>query len=483
MRYYLIKESPEIPLKSWRTRPKFERALLKAIEYVLKREGVGFKLGYSQGVFHLEADRDVSGLLTNVFGIHDVCEVVPHRFGSLDDVVSRAEELFKDAVAGKKFAVRVKRHGDHVFTSMDVARAVGSRLLKYSAGVDLRSPDVEVRIEIRGESAYYVLNCWRGRGGLPVGTEGRALVMFSGGFDSTLAHFLTSKRGVQADFLHYYMGSAEATAAAIEVVKKLAELTPPYEPTLVIVNFVPVLSEIREKVESRLRQVVLRVMMHEVGQLLAIRLGYDALVTGESVGQTSSQTLRNLRVVDHLVRPRVALLRPLSWADKEEIVSKVRELGLYDQVVKVEEVCGLSEGPVETRASVEEVEATAALISRDVIEGVLSNVKLYGAREAAPDVVLKEIGADIEVDEVPEGWILVDIRGYEKFQSGHIPGAVHVSELGGNPPAPLVLYCEYGSASLLAAIEMRKAGIEAYSLRGGFVGYRRKGKRVECRSA
>lgn len=483
MRHYLIKESPEIPLKSWRTRPKFEKALLRAIDHVLSRASVRYVLRYAQGVFFLEADSDVANLLTKVFGVHSVCEVVPHKFSSLEDIAVKAEELFKEAVSGKKFAVRVKRHGTHSFTSMDVAKTVGSRLLGFSAGVDLESPSVEVKIEIRDDYAYYVMDCWKGLGGLPIGTEGRALVMFSGGFDSTLAYVLTSKRGIQADFLHYYMGSAEATVAAVEVMRRAADLAVPYEPVLVVINFVPILSEIREKVSSKLRQVVLRALMHEVGQVLAEKCGYDALVTGESVGQTSSQTLRNLKVVDYLVRPRVALLRPLSSLDKEEIVSRVRELGLYDSVIKVGEACRLTVGPVETKAKVEEVEMAVASISRDVIEGVVDNAKLYRVSVISPEMVLSSIGADIEVEEVPEGWLLVDIRSREKYLAEHIPGAIHVSELSGNLTAPVVLYCEYGSSSLLAALEMRKTGIRAHSLRGGFAIYRKKRKEVEGRKA
>ncbi len=474
MKYYLIKESSEIPLKSWRTRPKFERALSRAIEYSLKKVGASFKLSYSEGVFFLEADQDVSHVLTKVFGIHDLCEVVPHRFTSLDEIVAKAEELFRDAVAGKKFAVRVKRHGDHPFTSLDVARAVGSRLLQYSAGVDLEAPDIEVKIEVRDEWAYYVLRCWRGLGGLPVGTEGRALTLFSGGFDSTLASFLAAKRGAEVDFLHFYMGSSESTLAAIDVMRGLSEFLAPYEPVAIFVNLVPVLAELKAKVEGRIRQVVLRVIMHEIGQEIAGKYGYDAVVTGESVGQASSQTLRNLKVVDSLINLRTALLRPLACLDKEEIVSKVRELGLYDAVVRVEEVCKLSEGPVETRARIDEVEEAVTRISKDVIEGVVANAKTYKVGDLNPEVVLKELGADIEVDDVPENWVLVDIRDKSKYLKDHIPGAIHISELGEDVSKPVVLYCEFGSASLLAAMELRKLGREAYSLRGGFAGYRKR---------
>jgi len=479
LRYYLVKESPEIPLKSWRTRPRFERALARAIERALAGTGASFRVRYSQGVFYVEADRDVSDALSRVFGIHDFCEVVPHRFSSLDDIAKRAEELFRDLVAGRRFAVRVKRSGEHSFTSLDVARVVGAALLRYSAGVDLDNPEVEVRIEVRGDYAYYVTRCWRGMGGLPVGTEGRALTLFSGGFDSTLASILAAKRGAEVDFLHLYMGSAEATEAAVAVAKEVAKFFTPHEPRLVVVNFVPVLAEVRSKVEGRLRQVVLRVLMHEVAQALAERLGYDAVVTGESVGQASSQTLKNLRVVDYLVRPRAAILRPLAAADKEEIVSKVRELGLFDYVAKVEEVCRISEGPVETRASVEEVEEALRYVSRDVVEGVVANYRVYDVGRATAEEVLKGVGADVEVEEVPPGWLLVDIRDFRRYSEDHLPGAIHISQLG-RVDTPVVLYCDYGSASLLAALELRKAGVQAYSLRGGVVGYRRRVRDVRC---
>ncbi len=480
MRNYLVKESPEIPIKSWRTRPKFERALAKALEKALDMAGASFRVRYSQGVFYVEADRDVSDVLSRVFGVHDFCEVVPYRFSSLEDISRRAEELFKDTVAGRKFAVRVKRSGNHSFTSLDVARAVGASLLKYSAGVDLDNPEVEVKIEVRREYAYYIMKCWRGMGGLPVGTEGRALALFSGGFDSTLASTLAAKRGTEVDFLHLYMGVAEATEAAIVVAKEVAKLFTPYEPKLVVVNFVPLLAEVRSKVESRLRQVVLRVLMHEVAQALAERLGYDAVVTGESIGQTSSQTLKNLRVVDYLVRPRVALLRPLATADKEEIVSKVRELELFDYVVKVVEACKISEGPAETRADVREVEEALKYVSRDVLEGVVASYKVYEVRRATAEEVLRDVGADVEVDEVLPGWLLVDIRDFRRYSEDHLPGAIHVSQLG-RVDTPVVLYCDYGSSSLLAALELRRSGLQAYSLRGGILGYRRRFREARCK--
>lgn len=480
MRYYLVKESAEIPLKSWRTRPRFERALARALEKALAKAGASFRVRYSQGVFYVEADRDVSKVLSRVFGVHDFCEVVPYRFSSLEDISRRAEELFKDAVAGRKFAVRVKRSGDHSFTSLDVARAVGASLLKYSAGVDLDNPEVEVRIEVRGEYAYYVMKCWRGMGGLPVGTEGRALTLFSGGFDSTLASILAAKRGAEVDFLHLYMGVAGATEGAIAVAKEVAKLFTPYEPRLIVVNFVPLLAEVRSKVESRLRQVVLRVLMHEVAQALVEKLGYDAVVTGESVGQASSQTLKNLRVVDYLVRPRAALLRPLAAADKEEIVSRVRELELFDYVVKVEEVCRISEGPVETGAEVEEVEEALKYVSGDVLNGVIASYRVYEVGKATAEEVLKGIGADVEVDDVPPGWLLVDIRDFRRYSEDHLPGAIHISQLS-KVDVPVVLYCDYGSASILAALELRKSGVQAYSLRGGVLGYRKRVREAKCK--
>ncbi len=466
---FVIKEAGEIPLKSARTRPRFEKRLVEAIRTALARNGIEGKVKISQGVLYVETPESAAEILRKVFGVHSVCAAIPHKFTSLEDIAEKAVEVFSEVVKGKKFAVRVKRAGRHSFTSMDVARIVGSALLPYSAGVNLSNPEAVVRIEVRGNTAYFITNCVKGPGGLPVGTGGRGLALHSGGFDSTASAWLAAKRGVEIDFLHLYMGSIENSARAARIAHRLGrEWFSPHNPRMIVVDVTPLTAWIRLFVKPDLRQVVLRVIMHEVAQSIAARYGYDAIITGEAVGQASSQTLQNLRVVDALVKNRHALvLRPVSCFDKEEVVELVRSIGLYEEVEKVEEVCRIAEGPQATRAKASQVAEELSKVPEAIVKGVVDRAVIVDpSNEAQVKALLKSFDEGVTVDDIGEDAIPVDARGRREFMEWHVPGAIYVEDLiRGEPPRkPLVVYCWYGTLSRGIAKALRALGMEAYAL-------------------
>lgn len=466
---YIIKEAGEIPLKSARTRPRFEKKLVEAIREALAREGIGGRARIDQGVVYVEAPEGAEDVLRRVFGTHSVCSAIPHKFSDLKDIADKAVDIFSDAVRGRKFAVRVKRAGRHSFTSLDVARVVGSALLPHSAGVDLSNPEVVVRIEVRGDIAYFITKCVRGPGGLPVGTGGRGLALYSGGFDSTASAWLTAKRGVAVDFLHLYMGSVENSVRAARIASRLGrEWFSPHTPKMVVVDATPLTAWIRLFVKPDLRQVVLRVVMHEIAQSLAKSLGYDTIITGEAVGQASSQTLHNLRVVDALVRNRHALtLRPVSCFDKEEVIALVRSIGLYGEAEKVEEVCRIAEGPQATRAKASSVAEELSKVPEELVKGLTDRaVTVDPSNESVVRGVLNSFDEGVVVDDIVEGMTPVDARGRREYSEWHLPGALHVEDLirGQWPEGPLVVYCWYGTISRGVAKALRILGMEAYAL-------------------
>lgn len=365
--------------------------------------------------------------------------------------------------------MRVKRAGKHSFTSMDVARVVGSALLPFSAGVDLSNPEVIVRIEVRENTAYFVTNCVKGPGGLPVGTGGRGLVLHSGGFDSTASAWLAAKRGIEVDFLHLYMGSVENSVKAARIAHRLGrEWFSPHDPRMIVVDVTPLTAWIRMFIKPDLRQVVLRVIMHEVAQSIAARYGYDAVITGEAVGQASSQTLQNLRVVDSLVKNRYALvLRPVSCFDKEEVVELVRSIDLYEEVERVKEVCRIAEGPQATRAKASQVAEELSKVPEAIVKGVIDKAAITDPlNEAEVRDLLKSFDEGVIVDDIGEGMIPVDARSRREFMEWHVPGAVYVEDLlmGEPPKKPLVVYCWYGTLSRGIAKALRALGMEAYAL-------------------
>jgi len=349
--------SGEIVLKSPRTRPRFEKRLVKNVEAALPRFGASCGRVRIWEARLLVEDCGLGGYeraveaLLHVFGIHGATVAHVVEFEGLEDLAEKVAALAGDWVIGKKFAVRARRSGREPFTSLDMARVIGAALYPRSAGVDLRNPQVEVHVEARGHIAFIHRGMRRGPGGLPIGVEGRVLALFSGGLDSPLAAWMAAKRGAEVDLLHYVLASPASLHEAARVARLLASTwLHGYRPRLLALDLRPLTRAIAAMVRGDYRQVVLRLAMYSIAEALAEELGYDAVVTGESIGQVSSQTLKNLRAM-HKVHPLcVPLLRPLAGLDKEEIVEHMRRIGLYEEASRTREYCRLAEGPVTTAA-------------------------------------------------------------------------------------------------------------------------------------
>ncbi|KSW11435.1 hypothetical protein CF15_00840 [Pyrodictium occultum] len=357
-RVVLASVSGEIVLKSERTRPRFEQRLIRNILDAFSRSGVGCRRVwihaarlYVSGCSDGELEKAVD-TLTRVFGVHwaTVAHVVEYKV--LEDLAERVREIAGDWVRGKKFAVRARRSGAEGFTSLEAARVIGAALYPLSAGVDLENPEVEVHVEIRGRRAYVYRETRRGPGGLPVGVEGRVLALFSGGLDSPVAAWMAAKRGAEVDLLHYVLASPASLGDALRVGYRLAgSWLYGYRPRLYAIDFRPVTRAIAGLVERSYAQLVLRLAMYVAAEKMALELGYDALYTGESVGQVSSQTLKNLSALARARPLRVPLIRPLAGLDKEEIVDLTRRIGVYEEASRTREYCRLASGPATTRGS------------------------------------------------------------------------------------------------------------------------------------
>ncbi|MEM1720155.1 MAG: THUMP domain-containing protein [Desulfurococcaceae archaeon] len=473
---YLITVSGELPLRSRRTRPRFYQVLVENIKDAVSRAGARvLDSRIVEAKILLRTDIDVMDKIARVFGVYRVGHVLVYEFKDLKDLATWIFENAKDAVAGKKFAVRVKRSGHHGFTSLDIAREAGTLLKPLSAGVDLESPDVVVEVEVRGSAAYLYREVLKGPGGLPTGVEGNALVMFSGGFDSPVAAWLAAKRGIQVDFLHYVMGPARSSYYALLVAKTLTyNWLHGYRPRLIVVGFEDLLVEVVKKVEWSYRQVALRALMYIVASRIASKMGYDALVTGESVGQASSQTLKNLSAIERAVELRIPVLRPLIGFDKEEIIELSRRIGLYDLSSKVTEACTIAPTRVATSSTPGEVLKQLENIDKSLVDRAVSSMKIVDVLTARPEeAVLPDA---IEIDFIPEGALVLDARSEEERSKSPIPGAIPVNEVDPSriPRDKVVLFvCDSGSTSYVLAKVFREQGIKAYSLKGGGKEYKR----------
>jgi thiamine biosynthesis protein ThiI len=255
----------------------------------------------------------------------------------------------------------------------------------------------------------------------------------------------------------------------LEVAKHLADTWSfGTRPRLYTIDFIPVVEELKSVVGSTYLQVALKRQMYRAAEAIALRTRADAIITGEAVGQVSSQTLANLRAIDASVS--LPVLRPLIGSDKEEIVDLARHIGTYDLSARVREYCSISDGRTATAARPETLVREEEGLDAGVLESVVSGASEVGLRGLRLDTV---VAAGLFIDHLPDDALVIDLRQSEEVDA-QIPGVVRRApeefEKGFaafDRARPIVLVCPQGMISAEIAERMQRAGFEAYSLRGG----------------
>jgi tRNA uracil 4-sulfurtransferase len=469
-RLLMLKIAGEIGTKSSRTRRRFLRVLGRNVRAALDRAGVRATVDprWSRLLVRAhdpEAARDILG---RVFGLHSVAEAVAVPFSTLDELVAAAADLHRDRVAGRTFAVRARRSGEHPFRSVDVATALGTALLPGSAGVNLTEPQVEVPVEVVDDTAYVVMEAGRGAGGLPIGVGGRVVSLFSGGFDSPVATWMAMRRGMAVDLVVCDLGGCGQVDAALEVARELAtRWAPGVEPRAHVVDLSPVVMALRARVDPRIRQVVLKRSMYRAGTLMARRVGAEALVTGEALGQVSTQTLRNLAVAEDAAT--VPVLRPLVGMDKEEIMARSRAIGTHDASLQVQEHCNIATGRVETAARLREVVTAEGGLDESFVRASVDRAESVDLLTWSPGPPPAHV-----VTSVPDDAVVVDVREPEEGPDAgelRLPFTRFEAWMSTLDPGRTYLFvCAQGNRSELVAHQLRRRGVDAYSLAGGVAG-------------
>lgn len=292
----------------------------------------------------MEDDCDVAGAyeaVKKVFGVVGVSLARPCEKDK-DAILAAAREFLDDQLrAARTFKVETKR-ADKSFpmTSIQLSQYVGGELheLYDNLEVDVHHPELTVHIEVRDYAAFVHADPEPGAGGLPVGVNGRAVALLSGGIDSPVACYMIAKRGVELEMVHFF-SYPYTSPEAKEKVLTLARLLKPWcgRLTVHVVPFTAVQEELRRSCPEELFTVVMRRFMMRIAQRVAQRCGAKALVTGESLGQVASQTMEAMRVTGAVTD--LPILRPCVGMDKEEIVTVARKIGTYDTSILPYEDC------------------------------------------------------------------------------------------------------------------------------------------------
>lgn len=332
----------EIYLKSPRTQRRMVRVLTANIAAAL--DGVTRVKRIAGHRLQIDTD-DAHAIprLCNVFGVADVEVVERFEASDFEDLADTIALRFASAVKGRSFAVRPRRLGSHSWTSQDLAVAAGARLVDAGGRVDLTNPEVMVAVRIVDAVADLTVERIPGVGGFPLGTQGRAVAMFSGGIDSPVAAYLVAQRGVTLDYLHFSLGCGQADHAAGIAHDLANRFGAGTDPLWIVADIEPAVAELTRRVHPRMRQMALKALMYLAAERIAVDLpDARALVNGESLGQVSTQTLDNLASLDRIVR--IPVLRPLIGLSKAEIRKRAEQIGTYDASARSRELCDISEG-------------------------------------------------------------------------------------------------------------------------------------------
>jgi len=471
---FIVKFFPEITIKSKPVRRQFVSQLVNNLKSVLRSIDPDVRIQRDWDKLIVRSDftddqhrRRFVDELGRVPGIAWYLDVLEYPLGDMDDIYQKVQAVYGPRLEGRSFAVRCKRAGTHDFRSIDVERYVGGGLNQHTAarGVDLTTPEITVRLEIRDEILYVINERHKGLGGFPMGALDPVLSLISGGFDSTVASYLTMKRGMRTHFCFFNLGGRDHEIGVKEVALYLwTKFGRSHRVRFVTVPFEEVVAELLNNVEDSQMGVILKRMMLRAATRIAQDLQVDALVTGEAVAQVSSQTLRNLAVIDsatdHLV------LRPLICTDKEDIIRIAAQIGTEQFAANMPEYCGVISIHPTTRARPEKVAREEAHFDMEVLERAIATARVENIDEISTQQLIRQ---DVEVLAVPlAGSTIVDIRhpNEEELQPLQVHAQVlkipfyelhsRIGEL--DRDRTYMLYCDRGTMSRLHAGHLIDSG-------------------------
>ena len=355
----IIARYGEIGIKSPKIRSRFERKLVKNIKATFECE-----VERNQGRIYIFPKDFEEGIekLNRVFGVvsYSPATSTHANYEDIDETLGQyTRNLISEGLIDEntKFAIKCRRVGTHEFTSQEMAAHCGGVVRNVVlAPVDLTNPDLTIFVEIRDDDAYIFHEKIRGPGGLPLGTQGKVVVLLSSGIDSPVAAYLMMKRGCEVIALHCnndpFSGPkvTENFNLLVDQLNIYAKGTPIKKR---VIDYGEYLTVAKQKAPEKMTCVLCKSGMYRIAEKLAVKLGADAIVDGSSVGQVASQTLSNILATRYGVE--MPILSPLIGFDKEEITKIAKDIGTFD-ISKIDDGgCSAVPRYPETHADLERV--------------------------------------------------------------------------------------------------------------------------------
>ena len=344
---FLIKYG-EIGTKG-KNRYLFEDALCRQIRRSLKKVDGTFTVTKEQGRIYVdtEGEFDYEGAveaLKKVFGILWICPMLQIEDNGFDDLACKVNEYLKNVYGNEKktFKVDARRaRKNYPKNSMEINMDLGEKILDAYPEqfmVDVHKPDFYLNVEIRNKINIYSERI-PGPGGMPVGTNGKATLLLSGGIDSPVAGYMIAKRGVIFDAVYFHAPpytSDRAKQKVVDLAKLVADYSGPIN--LHVVNFTDIQLYIYEQCPHDELTIIMRRYMMKIAEYFALKEDSLGLITGESIGQVASQTMQSLAVTNEVCT--LPVLRPLVGMDKQEIINISEKIGTYEtSILPFEDCC------------------------------------------------------------------------------------------------------------------------------------------------
>ena len=355
----IIARYGEIGIKSPKIRSRFERKLVKNIKATFECE-----VERNQGRIYIFPKDFEEGIekLNRVFGVvsYSPATSTHANYEDIDETLGQyTRNLISEGLIDEntKFAIKCRRVGTHEFTSQEMAAHCGGVVRNVVlAPVDLTNPDLTIFVEIRDDDAYIFHEKIRGPGGLPLGTQGKVVVLLSSGIDSPVAAYLMMKRGCEVIALHCnndpFSGQkvTENFNLLVDQLNIYAKGTPIKKR---VIDYGEYLTVAKQKAPEKMTCVLCKSGMYRIAEKLAVKFGADAIVDGSSVGQVASQTLSNILATRYGVD--MPILSPLIGLDKEEITKIAKDIGTFE-ISKIDDGgCSAVPRYPETHADLERV--------------------------------------------------------------------------------------------------------------------------------
>lgn len=471
---FIVKLFPEITIKSESVRLRFIKILTSNIRNILKH--------YIEDVAVLrhwdfievrsklsKVDDQIIDLLSRIPGIHHILAVDELTFTDLHDIFEKSKDYYAPLIENKTFCVRVKRRGQHEFTSIEAERYVGGGLNQQveSAKVKLTRPDITVHLEIDKDKLLLVKGRYTGIGGFPTGTQEDVISLISGGFDSGVSSYMLIRRGCRVHYCFFNLGGKTHEIGVKQMAHYLwGRFGRSHKVRFIAINFSDVVGEILEKIDDGQMGVILKRMMIRAASQVAQRYKVEALVTGEALGQVSSQTLTNLRLIDNV--SDTLILRPLITHDKETIINLARQIGTEDIAKTMPEFCGVISKNPTVKAVKEKIEAEEQYFDFSILNKAINEAENIDIRDIAKQA--DETILQVEtVTEFGEQDVIIDIRSIEEQEASPInltnvemkliPFYKLATQFGDlDQSKQYLLYCDRGVMSKLQALYLNEQG-------------------------